>query len=103
MTNYNNERTTKFTSKIRKNSYRENNIDEVGITEHKVLTKDIKTNYVNIVNVGNTKRRKIKASYDVAGHFRHYVKTGKRIYIAPFEKGKQYRHIRRIEKDYIIK
>lgn len=103
LTNYYNERTTKFTSKIRKNSYRENNIDEVGITEHKVLTKDIKTKYVNIVNVGNTKRRKIKASYDVAGHFRHYIKTGKRIYIASFEKGKQYRHIRRIEKDYIIK
>lgn len=59
-------------------------------------------NKLKIINRGHT-NRKIGCNFTVAAHYRYYEKTGKRVFINSFEKGKEFKNIRRIEKNYIVK
>lgn len=75
--------------------------NEFGVTEYKTLVKDTKKKYATIKN-NSTKKRKIMANFTVAGHYMHF-QNGNKSFRDTYEKGEEYRHIRRIEKDYIIK
>lgn len=77
-------------------------IGEYDIVEFKTLTIDTSKNRMKIINKGHSKRT-IKCNFVVSGHYRHYENTGKTIFIKPFEKGIEFKNIRRIEKSYIVK
>lgn len=85
-------------------SYEYNDEREESITnlvEYKDVTINNKTKNIIIKDKGRSKR-KIKASFDVRGHW-HTLRNGKKKFFEQYEKGKQYRNIKRIEKNYIIK
>lgn len=99
-----NKKKQKYTNVFNQNTYYQQEVEEgeTGIVDHKLLIKDTKSRYLYI-NQGYSTKRKIRTSYTVSGHYRHYRKSNKKIFINSFEKGKQYRHIRRIEKNYKLK
>jgi hypothetical protein len=75
--------------------------DKVNIVEYKELKLDLKKERVRIINKGHS-TRKISCNFFVSGHFRH-LESGKSTFIKRFEKGKEFKNIRRIEKNYIVK
>lgn len=76
--------------------------DSTNIIEYKELKLDLTKNRIRVINKGHT-TRKISCNFEVSSHFRHYNKNGKTIFIKSFEKGKEFKNIRRIEKTYIVK
>lgn len=94
------ERTHTGKKSKKKNSINKTKMDNNTVKTVKINNIKIKTvNSKLITKIKSKKIHRIAGCWEVRGHFRHY-KTGKVVYIRPYEKGKDSRN--RVKKQYTI-
>lgn len=82
--------------------YTDKTINEVGVVEYKLVDIDLSTNKIYINNDYKEPQRKLKCNFTVSGHYRHFKSNKEAIWIDSYEKGIEFKNIRRIVKDYVL-